>query len=228
MKYYSIALDGPSGSGKSTLAKMLAKSLGFVYLDTGAIYRAVALYVHRAGGDPGDEQQTLALLDTCEKIHFRHMNGEQKVFFGEEDVSADIRSPEVSIWASFVAAYPAVRTFLLSKQREFADRCNVVMDGRDIGTVVLPNASLKIFLNASAEKRASRRYKELKARGVEVTLDAVLQDIVERDERDVNREISPLFQAEDAFLVDSTELNLEETHKVMLDLAKTHLGVEPV
>ena len=228
MNYLSIAIDGPSGSGKSTLAKMLANSLGFIYLDTGAIYRAVALYVSRAGFDPGDEAETTALLDQCEEIHFGHVGNEQKVFFNDEDVSEEIRSPEVSIWASFVAAYPAVRAFLLERQREFARRCNVVMDGRDIGTVVLPDASLKIFLNATAERRAERRHLELKKRGVKVSFEEVLQDIVERDERDMSREISPLRQAADAFLVDSTELDLAQTHEMMLQLAKTHLGVLPV
>ena len=221
--HISIAIDGPSGSGKSTLARALAERLGFVYLDTGAIYRAMGLYVHRAGFDLDDEQAVEALLPRLQKIHFGHENGEQRVFLGEEDVSLAIRMPEVSVFASQVAAYSAVRAFLLDTQREFARTYDVVMDGRDIGTVVLPDASLKIFLTATPERRAERRYAELLSRGVEADYEQVLTDIRERDERDMSREISPLRQAEDAVVLDTTELDLDQSLEALVELTETRL-----
>ncbi|MCL2368994.1 MAG: (d)CMP kinase [Oscillospiraceae bacterium] len=223
MKQYSIAIDGPSGSGKSTLARLLAEGFGFVYLDTGAIYRAVGLYVHRAGEDPGDEAAVTALLPRLAKISFRHIDGEQRVFLGEDDVSSAIRSPEASIFASQVAAQPAVRAFLLDMQREFAATSCVVMDGRDIGTVVLPDASLKVFLTATPERRAERRHRELAARGMDDSYEQVLADIKGRDERDMNRAVSPLRAADDAVILDTTELDLDESLAALVALTKERL-----
>jgi len=229
-RHNSIAIDGPSGSGKSTLAKRLAERFGFLYLDTGAIYRAVGLYVHRAGADTSDEGAVVALLPRLQKISFRHVDGVQRVFVGEEDVSEAIRMPEVSIYASQVAAHPAVRAFLLDMQREFAKTYDVVMDGRDIGTVVLPDASLKVFLTASAERRAERRTQELKGRGVAAEYEQVLADIKDRDERDMNREVSPLRQAADAVVLDTTDLSLHESLEALAGLTETrlHLGDERI
>jgi len=223
---YSIAIDGPSGSGKSTLARQLAERLGFVYLDTGAIYRAVGLAVHRAGHDPGDEQQVGAMLPCLSKISFRHIEGEQRVFLGEDDVSQGIRLPEVSVFASQVAAMPCVRSFLLEMQREFAAEYNVVMDGRDIGTVVLPNATLKVFLTATPERRAERRHEELLRRGVEESYEQVLLDIITRDEKDMNRAVSPLRAASDAVILDTTDLDLAESLAALVRLAETRLAME--
>ncbi|MCL2842398.1 MAG: (d)CMP kinase [Oscillospiraceae bacterium] len=225
MKPYSIAIDGPSGSGKSTLARMLAEQLGFLYLDTGAIYRAVGLYASRAGAETTDEAAVTALLSRLQKITFRHEDGVQRVYLGDEDVSIAIRSPEASIHASHVAANPGVRSFLLDMQREFAENHNVVMDGRDIGTVVLPDASLKVFLTATAERRAERRYAELVARGIEEDFNQVLTDIKERDQRDIERAISPLRPAADAVILDTTELDLTGSLDALLDLAHTRLGL---
>lgn len=225
MKQHSIAIDGPSGSGKSTLAKMLATRLGFVYLDTGAIYRAVALFVSQKGKNPESEAETTALISEMGEISFAHIGQEQKIFFGGRDVSKDIRMPAISRLASFVAAYPAVREFLLEKQREFARTCNVVMDGRDIGTVVLPDASLKVFLTATPECRAERRHSELISRGVEASFEQVLSDIIERDGRDMSRAVSPLKQAHDAVVLDSTDLDLGQTLEALIRLAQEKLGI---
>ena len=219
MNHYSIAIDGPSGSGKSTLAKLLAERLGFLYLDTGAIYRAVGLYVHRAGADLTDGAAVEALLPRLQKISFRHEGGVQRVFLGTEDVSDAIRLPEVSLYASQVAGHQAVREFLLDMQREFARTQSVVMDGRDIGTVVLPDASLKVFLTATPERRAERRYQELQSRGVEETYAQVLADIRARDARDMNRDVSPLRQATDAVVLDTTALDLDESLEELGHLA---------
>jgi len=220
---HSIAIDGPSGSGKSTLARRLAERFGFLYLDTGAIYRAVGLYVHRAGSDPSAEAQVEALLPRLSKISFRHIDGEQRVFLGEEDVSQAIRLPEVSVFASQVAAMASVRTFLLEMQRAFADDYDVVMDGRDIGTVVLPNATLKVFLTATPERRAARRHRELVARGVDESYGQVLADIIARDEKDMNRAVSPLKAASDAVVLDTTDLDLDESLAALAELVETHV-----
>ena len=224
MHHYSIAIDGPSGSGKSTLAKLLAERLGFLYLDTGAIYRAVGLYAHRAGAALTDEKAVETLLPRLQKISFRHEGGVQRVFLGAEDVSDAIRLPEASLYASQVAAHPSVRNFLLDMQREFARTQDVVMDGRDIGTVVLPDASLKVFLTATPERRAERRYQELKARGVEESYEQVLADIRARDARDMNRDVSPLRQASDAVVLDTTELDLDASLAALVRLAELRLG----
>ena len=219
----SIAIDGPSGSGKSTLAKRLAEQFGFLYLDTGAIYRAVGLYAHGAGADLLDEAAVSALLPRLQKISFRHIDGIQRVFLGEVDVSDAIRMPEVSVYASQVAAHQPVRTFLLDMQRAFAETHDVVMDGRDIGTVVLPNASLKVFLTATPERRAFRRHQELLSRGVKEDYEQVLIDIRERDERDMNREASPLRQAADAVVLDTTELDLDQSLEALVRLTEARL-----
>ena len=225
MTHYSIAIDGPSGSGKSTLAKLLAGRLGFLYLDTGAIYRAVGLYVHRAGADLTDEAAVEALLPRLQKISFGHEGGTQRVFLGDVDVSDDIRLPEVSLYASQVAGHASVRAFLLDMQREFARTESVVMDGRDIGTVVLPDASLKVFLTATPERRAERRYQELKGRGVEEDYAQVLADIKARDERDMNRDVSPLRQADDAVVLDTTDLDLDASLEALARLAAERLHI---
>lgn len=225
MNTYSIAIDGPSGSGKSTLARLLAERLGFLYLDTGAIYRAVGLYASRAGAETTDNDAVAALLPRLQKISFSHEGGVQRVYLGDEDVSDAIRTPEASIHASHVAANPVVRSFLLDMQREFAETHNVVMDGRDIGTVVLPCASLKVFLTATAQRRAERRYAELTARGMNEDFDQVLTDIKARDQRDIERAISPLRPAADAVILDTTELDLAGSLDALLDLAHTRLGL---
>ena len=225
MKKVSIAIDGPSGSGKSTLAKMLSECLGFIYLDTGAIYRTVALYANRLETVTTDEAAVAALLPHLPQINFNHEGGVQRVYLGDEDVSEAIRLPETSLHASHVAAHRLVREFLLGMQREFAKSHDVVMDGRDIGTVVLPDASLKVFLTATKERRAERRYAELIARGVEVEFDQVLTDIRQRDQRDMERKVSPLRPAQDAEVLDTTDLDLQGSLTALQKLAKIRLGL---
>ena len=224
MKRYNIAIDGPTGSGKSTLARNLAERLGWVYLDTGAIYRTVGLFVYRAGKDPGDARAVEALLPQMD-ISICHGAEGQRVFLGKEEVSEAIRLPEMASFASQVAVHPGVRTFLLHTQRAFAQEHNVVMDGRDIGTEVLPHADLKVFLTASLEARAKRRYKELIERGVEISFDEVVSRIRARDERDMGRETSPLRAAEDAVLLDTTHLDLNESIEALVELAKARLTI---
>lgn len=206
----SIAIDGPSGAGKSSLAKALAKDLGYVYVDTGAMYRSIGLYAVRAGADPHDADAVAALLPGI-KLDIRLLDGTQHVYLNGEDVSTAIRAENIGMAASAVAAHPAVRTFLLDTQRGLAESQNILMDGRDIGTVILPDAPVKIFLTASAESRAERRYKELAEKGQQVTMESVLHDINERDRQDMNRAIAPLRQAEDAVLLDTSALTLEES-----------------
>lgn len=206
----SIAIDGPSGAGKSSLAKALAKDLGYVYVDTGAMYRSIGLYAVRAGADPRDADAVAALLPGI-KLDIRLLDGTQHVYLNGEDVSTAIRAENIGMAASAVAAHPAVRTFLLDTQRGLAESQNILMDGRDIGTVILPDAPVKIFLTASAESRAERRYKELVEKGQQVTMESVLYDINERDRQDMNRAIAPLRQAEDAVLLDTSALTLEES-----------------
>ena len=192
--FYSIAIDGPSGAGKSSLSRRLAESLGFIYADTGAIYRTVGLAAFRRGISCKDSEAVCAMLPDI-KIELRHNEqGEQRMYLDGEDVSSDIRLPEISICASDVSAIPQVRAFLMRMQRSIAETSNVIMDGRDIGTVVLPNAALKIFLTASAEARAERRLLELRSKGVETDFAAVLSDINYRDQQDSSREAAPLFR----------------------------------
>jgi cytidylate kinase len=223
MNKKSIAIDGPSGAGKSTLAKALAAELGFLYVDTGAIYRTVGLYVYRKGADPRDEAAVSALFGEIEVDMTYGEDGLQHMLLNGEDVTKAIREHAISDYASMVSAHPSVRAFLLEKQRGFARKYDVIMDGRDIGTVVLPDADLKIFLTASVEMRAKRRHLELQQRGEQMEFEVVLSDMRQRDERDTNRAAAPLRQAEDAFLVDTTELALNESLKKLTELAKEKL-----
>ena len=223
--YNAIAIDGPSGAGKSTQARRLAKEFSFIYVDTGAIYRTLGLACHRAGTDRKDAAAVMELLKTLDIDIRYNPEGEQRMFLNGEDVSGKIRQPEISICASDVSALPEVRAFLLEMQRKFARENNVVMDGRDIGTVVLPDAELKIFLTASPEARASRRLLDLKAKGIEESFDKVLQDINYRDEQDTRRAAAPLKMAEDAVLVDSSDIDFEETFAVLCDLVIRTLSV---
>lgn len=216
MKYRSIAIDGPSGAGKSTLAKRLARELGFLYVDTGAIYRTVGLFVRQEGADPENAQAVAELLPRLDIQMAYDGDGLQRMYLNGADVTAAIRRNEISLYASKVSALPAVRAFLLEMQRRLAREHNVIMDGRDIGTVVLPEADLKIYLTADAADRAHRRYLELLERGEQVDEEQILRDVVERDARDVNRAVSPLKKAEDAVEVDTTGSGLEESFARLL------------
>ena len=217
----NIAIDGPSGAGKSTLARRLAAKLGFIYVDTGALYRAIALSMLRRNADT--EEQIVGSLSELD-VTLQYIDGEQHVFANGEDVSSLIRTPEVTMQASRVSAIPEVRKYLFDLQQTLAKEHSVVMDGRDIGTVVLPDADVKIFLTASPEKRAMRRWLEMQEKQiVGQTYEEVLADVIRRDEQDMNREIAPLKQAEDAVLVDTSELNLEESEQLLLKVCKENL-----
>lgn len=218
----NIAIDGPAGAGKSTIAKTVSKELGYIYVDTGALYRTVGLNALRKGVDTKDAEGVIATLDGL-KVSLRFVDNEQRVFLGEEDVSSAIRQNEVSMAASNVSAIPKVREFLFDLQRDIAKNNNCIMDGRDIGTVVLPDAQIKLFLTASAEARADRRYKELVEKGQTVDYDVILKEIKERDYQDSHREIAPLKQADDAILVDSTEMDLPATINYMLNIIKERI-----
>ena len=207
--YNAIAIDGPSGAGKSTIARRLAGELGFTYVDTGALYRAVGVAAIARGVDPADDGGVTALLPAL-TVSLRHMDGEQHVFVCGTDVTGDIRTPEASMAASAVSAHSAVRAFLFDTQQHIAATTNVVMDGRDIGTVVLPNAQVKIFLTATPEDRARRRYLELVEKGAAVTYEEVLTDIKKRDHNDSTRALAPLKPAPDAITADTTGCTLEE------------------
>ena len=216
----SIAIDGPSGAGKSTLARRLATTLRFLYVDTGAIYRTIAYYAYANHLDPADEAAVLAALPDI-RIELRHdAEGLQRMILNGEDVTDAIRLPQISQYASVVSAYPGVRAFLLEMQRDFARKGSVIMDGRDIGTVVLPHADVKIFLTASPEARARRRCLELEQRGTPEPFDQVLSEIQQRDWDDSHRETAPLRQAEDAVVVDTTELNFEESLAALLTVVR--------
>ena len=223
MKYNSIAIDGPAGAGKSTLARQVAQKLGFLYVDTGAIYRTVALKVVKSGVTPEDKDAVAALLHEMDIRMEYDESGLQKMYLDQQDVSEEIREHHVSSLASKVAAIAQVRDFLLDFQRKQARENNVVMDGRDIGTVVLPNADVKIFLTAQPEARAKRRQLELEQRGDTADFQTILHDIFQRDEQDKNRPIAPLRQAEDAVLVDTTNLNLEESLEALLSVIKERI-----
>ena len=224
-KIYSVAVDGPSGAGKSTLAKAAAAKLGIVYVDTGAIYRSIGYYVYRKGIDPKDDPAVIAILPELDIRMCYGEDGVQRMILNGEDVSAQIRLPEMSMYASAVSAIPEVRTFLLEMQRQIARTTAVIMDGRDIGTVVLPDAEVKIFLTASAEIRARRRMKELEQRGTPQPFEEVLQQIVERDWADSHREAAPLKQADDAVLLDTGLLNFEESLTALLNIIREKVGV---
>lgn len=218
----SIAIDGPAGAGKSTLARRAAHSLGFIYVDTGALYRTVGLYALRAGADTKNEAQIEPLLSDI-KVDLDHINGEQHVFLNGEDVSDSIRTPEISMAASNVSALPSVRRFLFDVQRNMAKIHDVLMDGRDIGTVVLPDATVKIFLTASDIKRAERRYKELVEKGSDVTFDEVLSDLQKRDWQDTHREIAPLKPAADSVIIDTSDLTLDESAELIIKTIKERI-----
>ena len=213
----SVAIDGPSGAGKSTLAKRLAKELGYLYVDTGAMYRSIGLYALRQGVDPRDEAAVTALLPRIQ-IELRYVNGAQRVLLCGEDVSEAIRAENVGMATSAVSAHPPVRAFLLELQRGMARTHDILMDGRDIGTVILPNATVKIFLTASAEARADRRFRELQEKGVATDFETVLEDIRRRDYQDSHRAAAPLRQAEDAVLVDTSEMDLEQSFQTLKSL----------
>lgn len=210
----SVAIDGPSGAGKSSLAKRLAKELGYLYVDTGAMYRAIGLYALRAGADPKDSAAVLALLPGI-RIELAYVGGAQRVLLNGEDVSEAIRTEEVGMAASGVSAHQEVRDFLLDLQRRMARTHDLLMDGRDIGTVILPNATVKIFLTASAEARAARRLAQLVQKGQAADYDTVLADICRRDRQDTERAAAPLRQAPDAVLVDTSELDFEQSFQAL-------------
>lgn len=214
---HSIAIDGPAGAGKSTIAKRVAKELGFIYVDTGAMYRSMALYFLR-NGIKGDEEEKVS--EACKDINvsLAYENGEQQVLLNGENVNAFIRTEEVSMMTSDTSKYRTVREKLLSLQRELAEKKDVIMDGRDIGTCVLPNADLKVYLTASSKERARRRYKEQQERGMECDFDQIERDIIARDEQDMNREVSPLRQAEDAVLVDASDMTIDEVVAKVISL----------
>lgn len=214
----NVAIDGPAGAGKSTIAKAAAKELGFIYVDTGALYRAVAYNAVKTGVID-DEQKIIDMLDST-KVELKYVNGVQAVYLNGEDVSAFIRTPEISMGASKVSAIPQVRAFLLNLQREIASTNNVIMDGRDIATVVLPNADVKIFLFASPECRAERRYKELIEKGESVSFDDVLKDVNQRDYQDSHREIAPLKPSDDSIMADTSELSLQESIDLIVNTIK--------
>ena len=219
----NVAIDGPAGAGKSSVAKAAAKALGFVYVDTGALYRTVGLYLLRSEVDPADAEAVEPKLRDIQ-VDLKYEDGVQHVILNGEDVSGLIRTPEVSMAASACASVPAVRKFLFSAQVDMAKKYNVIMDGRDIGTVVLPNAQLKIFLTASPEARADRRFAELKDKENAPSYEQVLADIIKRDHDDSTRAIAPLKQAEDAVLLDTTSLDLEQSVKAVMDLVKKAVG----
>lgn len=213
----NIAIDGPAGAGKSTIAKAAAKELGYIYVDTGALYRSIAYYVMSQGKDVNNRSAVEMLLQDIVP-ELKYIDGQQHVFVNGEDVTGKIRTPEVSMATSVVSAIPRVRDFLFNLQQKIAAENDVIMDGRDIGTVVLPNADLKIFLTASPEARAERRYKELSQKENAPAYEQVLSDIIKRDHEDSTRKIAPLKQAEDAVLLDTTDMTLEEATKTIIGM----------
>lgn len=221
----SVAIDGPSGAGKSTLARAAAKELGLLYVDTGAIYRTVALHALRRGVEPKDAAGLAALLPETGVTMEYDPDGLQRMFLNGEDVTDLIRTQEVSMAASSLSAHPAVRSFLLEMQRDMARRHSVIMDGRDIGTVVLPGADVKIFLTAGSEARARRRWLELQQRGTPRDFDQLLRETRERDENDMNRAAAPLRPAEDAVTLDTTELSFQESLARMIEIIRERTGL---
>ena len=215
----NIAIDGPAGAGKSTIAKKLAQKLGYVYVDTGAMYRAMAYYFLQQGIDKTDEAAINAAVDGAD-VTIRYVDGAQQVLLNGEDVTGSLRSEQVGNMASNTSVYPAVRIKLVALQQKLAQTTNVIMDGRDIGTCVLPDAQVKIYLTASVGTRAKRRYDELVEKGEEPDLEKIEADIEERDYRDMHREMSPLRQADDAVLVDSSEMNIEQVVSAILEIVK--------
>ena len=222
-KIYAVAIDGPSGAGKSTIARSVARELGFVYVDTGAIYRTLGYAAFSRGMDPQDAEAVTALLKTLSIRMDYDSDGLQRMYLGEEDVTDKIRLPEISMYASRVSAIPAVRAFLLEMQQDMARHRSVIMDGRDIGTVVLPQADVKIFLTATAEDRALRRYQELQRRGTPEDFEQLLAEIRQRDENDTRRAAAPLRPAEDAVMLDTTGHTFEQSSEIVLKLIKERL-----
>lgn len=220
---FNIAIDGPAGAGKSTIAKTLAKQMGCVYVDTGAMYRAMAYYFLQQGIDKTDETAITAAVDGAD-VTIRYEDGEQQVLLNGENVTGSLRTEQVGIMASGTSVYPAVRRKLVALQKKLAETTDVIMDGRDIGTCVLPNAQVKIYLTASVQTRAKRRYDELTEKGEAAELAKIAADIEERDYRDMHREMSPLKQAEDAVLVDSSMLNIDEVVAKITAIVKERQG----
>lgn len=216
----AIAIDGPAGAGKSTIARAAAQRLSYLYVDTGALYRAIAFFMQERRLD--NEAEIVAALGEVE-VNLKFVDGVQRVFLCGEDVTEKIRTPQISMMASKISAIPEVRAFLLHLQRDFAQKNNVLMDGRDIGTVILPNADVKIFLTASPEARAQRRHKELLEKGLESSYEEVLADILKRDHDDSTRSVAPLKRAEDAVLVDTSDCNLEESIELVLRVVNGNL-----
>lgn len=217
---FAIAIDGPAGAGKSTIARKVAADLSIIYVDTGAMYRAIGAYTLRQGKNTKESAAVVSLLPQIKlELTYSQENG-QRIFLNGEDVSSEIRLPEMGMAASDVSAIPEVRAFLLEQQRNMAKRQSVIMDGRDIGTVVLPDAQVKIFLTATPEERARRRWKEFVEKGLHEDYESILADVKRRDEQDMNRPIAPLKQAEDAVLLDSTELTFDETVEKVKDIIK--------
>jgi len=216
----TIAIDGPSGAGKSTVARAAAQRLGYAYIDTGALYRAVGLAVMRSGASTKEAQAVAACLPGIQ-LAVKYIGGEQRVYLGDEDVSEAIRAPKASMAASDVGKVPEVRAYLLGLQRELAASQDSILDGRDIGTVVLPDANVKIYLTASAEVRAQRRWLELKGKGIEEAREKVLAEVVARDEQDMKRPIAPLRPAQDSIELDSSGMALEETVQAVIDIIRS-------
>ena len=219
----NVAIDGPAGAGKSTISRAAAKELGYIYIDTGALYRTVGLNAMRKGADINDPESVVATITDDLKVELRFIDGEQRMFLNGEDVSDKIRTPEASSAASKVSAVPEVRKYLFDLQKDLAKNNNCIMDGRDIGTVVLPDAKVKIFLTASPEARAQRRYKELIEKGMDVKYDDVLADMIKRDYDDSHRAIAPLKQADDAILADTSDINLEESIALIIKIIKDNI-----
>jgi len=214
-----IAIDGPGGAGKSTISKGVAAKLGIVYVDTGALYRTVGYYVRNKEIDPHDRDAVGAILSEI-SIEVAYVDGAQHVFLNGEDLGDKIRTPEMSMYASAVSAIPKVREFLLNTQKDIARRNSVIMDGRDIGTVILPDADVKIFMFASNEARAKRRYNELTAKGVEVRYEDVLSEMIERDNNDKNRDVAPAVPASDAIMLDNSDMSVDENIEAVLNIIK--------
>lgn len=223
MKHINIAIDGPSGAGKSTLARMTANRLGLIYVDTGAMYRCIGLHTVNNNIKIDAKEEIISSLDRV-NIGMKYVNGLQHMYLNGEDVTELIRTPQVTAAASAVSAIPEVRNFLLNTQRDLAAANNVIMDGRDIGTVVLPSAELKIFLTASAEDRAMRRYKEFVEKKIDISYEQVLSDIIARDKQDSERDVAPLKPADDAVLVDTTGNTLEQSFEIIKELAERIIG----
>ncbi len=217
-KVINVAIDGPAGAGKSTISRAAAAKLGYIYIDTGALYRTVGVNALRQGVDVKDAEAVESTLTDSLKIELKFIDGEQRMFLNGEDVSSEIRTPDASMAASAVSAVPAVRSYLFDLQKNLAKCNNCIMDGRDIGTVVLPDADVKIFLTASPEARAKRRHLELTEKGIDAVYEDVLADMIERDYNDSHRAIAPLKQAEDAVLADTSELDLQQSIELIISI----------